>query len=143
MWILTKCVNNNKNITSDDYEAFNDIKNRLEAKNTSETRRRSLRSLSYIFALISIFALIYYFVKTSKISLYTSFATAIIFAITFIFTKSKTSDEASKKLIADKNAILYKYNIASDEDFISEYTNERSSEMSQKYLHLISTRAIP
>ena len=85
--------------------------------------------------MLSIFALIYYFVKTSKIALYTSFATAIIFAITFIFTKPKTSDEASKKLIADKNAILAKYNIASDEDFISEYTNERSSEMSQNYLH--------
>lgn len=125
----------NKNITSDDYEAFNDIKNRLETKNSTEARRRSLRNISYIFALLSIFALIYYFVKTSKIALYSACAAAIVFAITFIFTKPKTSDEASKKLIADKNAILDKYNIASDEDFISEYNNERSSEMSQNYLH--------
>ena len=85
--------------------------------------------------MLSIFALIYYFVKTSKIALYSACAAAIVFAITFIFTKPKTSDEASKKLIADKNAILDKYNIASDEDFISEYNNERSSEMSQNYLH--------
>lgn len=128
-------LNKNKNITSDDYEAFNDIKNRLETKNSSEARRRSLRNISYIFALLSIFALIYYFVKTSKIALYSACAAPIVFAITFIFTKPKTSDEASKKLIADKNAILDKYNIASDEDFISEYNNERSSEMSQNYLH--------
>ena len=128
-------LNNNKNITSDDYEAFNDIKNRLETKNSTEARRHSLRSISYIFALFSIFAFAYYFVKASKIALYSACATAIVFLISFIFTKSKTSDEASKKLIDDKNAILDKYNIASDEDFISEYTKQRSSEMSQNYLH--------
>ena len=127
-------LNKNKNITSDDYEAFNDIKNRLEAKKSTEARRHSLRNISYIFALLSIFALLYYFIKSSKIALYSACATAIIFAITFIFTKSKTSDEANKKLIDDKNAILDKYNIASDEDFISEYTKQRSREMSQNYL---------
>ena len=127
-------LNKNKNITSDDYEAFNELKKRFEANNSSEARRRSLRSFSYIFALLSIFALIYYFIKASKIALYSACAAAIVFAISFIFTKSRTIDEASKKLIDDKNAILDKYNIASDEDFISEYTNERSSEMSQNYL---------
>ncbi|MDD7339079.1 MAG: AAA family ATPase [Eubacteriales bacterium] len=127
-------LNKNKNITSDDYEAFNELKKRLEANNSSEARRRSLRSFSYIFALLSIFALLYYFIRSSRITLYTSFAMAIVFLISFIFTKSKTSDEANKKLIDDKNAILDKYNIASDEDFISEYTKQRSSEMSQNYL---------
>lgn len=127
--------NKNKNITSDDYEAFNEFKKRLESNNYSWARRHSLRSISYIFALFSIFAFAYYFIKSSKIALYSACATAIVFLISFIFTKSKTSDEASKKLIDDKNAILDKYNIASDEDFISEYTKQRSSEMSQNYLH--------
>ena len=59
---------------------------------------------------------------------------AIVFLISFIFTKPRTSDEASKKLIDEKNAILDKYNISSDEDFSSEYTKQRSSEMGQNYL---------
>ena len=127
-------LQNDKNITSDDYEKFIEITNRLDAINNNESRKNAQRKLSYAFLLLSVFSFIYYFIKSSEIAFNIGAAFIIIFLISFIFDKVKKSDKAKEKLMIDKKAILDKYNISSDNDFISEYNIERSSEMNQNYL---------
>lgn len=127
-------LTNDKNITSDDYEEFIEINSRIDAINNIESRKNAQRKLSYVFLLVSVISFIYYFIKSSGIAFNIGAAFLIIFAISFIFDKAKKSDKLREKLIIDKKAILGKYNIISDDDFISEYTKQRSSEMSQNYL---------
>ena len=127
-------LKNDKNITSDDYEKFSEITNRLDAINNNESRKNAQRKLSYAFLLLSVVSFIYYFIKSSEIAFNIGAAFIIIFLISFIFDKVKKSDKAKEKLMIDKKAILDKYNISSDNDFISEYNIERSSEMNQNYL---------
>lgn len=127
-------LKNDKNINSDDYEKFIEITNRLDAINNNESRKNAQRKLSYAFLLLSVFSFIYYFIKSSEIAFNIGTAFIIIFLISFIFDKVKKSDKAKEKLMIDKKAILDKYNISSDNDFISEYNIERSSEMNQNYL---------
>lgn len=127
-------LKNDKNINSDDYEKFIEITNRLDAINNNESRKNAQRKLSYAFLLLSVFSFIYYFIKSSEIAFNIGAAFIIIFLISFIFDKVKKSDKAKEKLMIDKKAILDKYNISSDNDFISEYNIERSSEMNQNYL---------
>lgn len=127
-------LKNDKNINSDDYEKFSEITNRLDAINNNESRKNAQKKLSYAFLLLSVFSFIYYFIKSSEIAFNIGAAFIIIFLISFIFDKVKKSDNAKEKLMIDKKAILDKYNISSDNDFISEYNIERSSEMNQNYL---------
>lgn len=127
-------LKNDKNINSDDYEKFIEITNRLDAINNNESRKNAQRKLSYAFLLLSVFSFIYYFIKSSEIAFNIGTAFIIIFLISFIFDKVKKSDKAKEKIMIDKKAILDKYNISSDNDFISEYNIERSSEMNQNYL---------
>ena len=127
-------LTNDKNITSDDYEEFIEINSRIDAINNIESRKNVQKKLSYAFLLVSVISFIYYIIKSSGIAFNIGAAFLIIFAISFIFDKAKKSDKLREKLIIDKKAILDKYNIISDDDFISEYTKQRSSEMSQNYL---------